>query len=88
MNRFIGKLHSLTREGRGALRDFDRQVSHPRDLFRRKDRTSGKSPGAVIEDADSKTPVLRFSDGSNAAIFSAYSLGCTVQETDITVLSP
>ena len=42
----------------------------------------------MIEDANPKPAVLRFSDGCDAAIFAANGLGRAVQEADIAVLGP
>ena len=88
MDRLIGEFHSFTRKGRRAFGDLDRQFSHTRGLFQRTHRTGRKAPGAVIEDADPKPAVLRFSNGRDAAVFAANGLGRAVEEADIAVLGP
>src|SRR5881396_690588 len=88
MDRLIGEFHLFTREGRGAFSNLGRQLSHARGFFQRKHRTGGKTPGAVIENADPKPSVLRVAYGSDAAIFATNGLARAVEEPDIAVLSP
>jgi hypothetical protein len=87
MDRLIGEFYLFTRERRRAFGDLDRQVSHTGGFLQRQHRAGGKAPGAVIEHADPKPPVLRFSNRRDPAVLAANGLGRAVEEADIAVLS-